>query len=235
MYLGRGQGEETTRSPGQLWMGWFQRLVDRWRAGEPVRVHRVFVVVLEGLDSSLVDHHLEQGLLQNLALLSDIGTRATWVDFREFDPNDLNASLAEQRLRVVTLPASSEAPADLHAVCAADRRQQERMIAVLRRGKAGVVVAVFDMLAQLARLYGPQPDADQQLVIRDVYARMDEVVGKAYSFVDERTALLAAIRGPSDLEAGLIFASVPLDRARAAEVSLPGLVRQLLDAAPSEA
>jgi hypothetical protein len=50
------------------------------------------------------------------------------------------------------------------------------------------------MLAQLESLFGPTPDAEQRLVLRDVHVRMDEVVGKAMSFVDARTVFLAAIR-----------------------------------------
>jgi hypothetical protein len=214
-------------------MNWLWDWLATWRAGKPVRVRRVIVVVLEGLEPSLVDHHLGQGLLQNLALLSDIGTRVAWGGAGAFDVDGFKASLPGRRVRV--LSADSQAHADLPALCATDRRQQERMIGVLRRRRSGVIVAVFDLVAQLARLYGPRPDAEEQLVIRDVYARMDEVVGKAYSFVDERTALLAAIRAPSDSEAGLIFSNVSLDRAHAAEVSLPGLVLQLLGAAPNEA
>jgi hypothetical protein len=68
-------------------------------------------------------------------------------------------------------------------------------MAVLSRRRTQVVAAVFDMPLQLERLFGPHPQSDQQLILRDVYARMDEVVGKAFSFVDETTVLLAVVPG----------------------------------------
>jgi hypothetical protein len=55
-----------------------------------------------------------------------------------------------------------------------------------------------------------------------VYARMDEVVGKAFSFLDGVSVLLVAISGE------LLFASCRSDRLELVEVDLPAAVLRLL-------
>ena len=112
------------------------------------------------------------------------------------------------------------------------------MIAAPMGRRDGVVVCVFDMAAQLGRLYGPQLSAEQQLVMRDVYARMDEVVGKAMSFVDDRTVLVVIARGAdSDVEPiqsrGLAFASCRLESALTKGADLTKIVLGLLNVGPA--
>ena len=220
-------------------MEWIRRLLVNWLARRQGRVGRVVVVVLEGLEPALVDHYLEQGLLHNLALLGDVGTRAASVDSRPFDAASLAATIGGHGVRTVVLPAlRSSGQENLQAICADDRAQQERLIAALARSRRGVIVCVFDMPARLQILFGPHPDEGQRIVLRDVYARMDEIVGKAFSFVDERTVLLAAIPSSNVAGAatesaarGLIFASCPLDVAGPAIDSLPSTVLLLLGVA----
>lgn len=72
--------------------------------------------------------------------------------------------------------------------------------------------------------------------MRDLYARMDEVVGKAFSFVDATTVLLAVIPGKHGTEAmdggfttGFLYASRPLPGPSAAGTSVSQLVLQLLE------
>ncbi|MEX2091230.1 MAG: hypothetical protein WD971_01065 [Pirellulales bacterium] len=220
-------------------MAWLWRLLANWRISGQGRVRRVVVVGFDGLEPALVDHYLEQGLLHNLALLGDVGTRAAWVDSRPFDAASLAATIGGHGVRAVVLPAL-HAPGQetLQAICADDGAQQERLIAALARSRRGVIVCVFDMPARLQILFGPHPDEGQRSVLRDVYARMDEIVGKAFSFVDDRTVLLAAIPSSNVAGAatesaarGLIFASCPLDVAGPAIASLPSTVLNLLGVA----
>ncbi len=220
-------------------MAWLWRLLARWRTRRQSRVCHVVVVGFEGLEPALVDHYLEQGLLHNLALLGDVGTRAAWVDSRPFDAASLAATIGGHGVQVVLLPAQS-APGqeNLTTICADDTAQQERLIAALARSRPGVVVCVFDMPARQQILSGPHPDEGQRIVLRDVYARMDEIVGKAFSFVDDRTVLLAAIPSfnvagvaTESAAQGLIFASCPLDVAGPAIVALPSTVLHLLGVA----
>jgi len=200
-------------------MDWVRRMLHGWRTSGRGGVRRVVVLGFAGLEPALVDRYLEQDLLHYSALLSDVGTRADWVDSRTLDAARLASAIGKFGVRTVALPSPHlSSPADMQAICAADRQQQDRLIAALARWRPGVVLSEFDMPAQLARLFGPDPDARERQVIRDVYARMDEIVGKAFSFVDDRTVLLAAIAGPrvagaseQSAAAGLIFASCPLD------------------------
>ncbi len=203
---------------GALLMEWIRRLLADWGGRRPGEIRRVVLVVLDGLEPARVDELLEQGVLHNLALLSDVGTRAKWNDSSPLALDTCAAALAKRGLRTTTLLSPERLPPqDVDSLSAADRDQQERLIAELSRGRGGLVVAVFDLPAQLGRLFGPYPDASQQQVIRDVYLRMDEIVGKAYSFVDERTALVVWVRGagygdPSSApSSGLIFASFRSD------------------------
>jgi hypothetical protein len=217
-------------------MEWFRWLVAWGRSKVDKRVRRVIVVVLEGLEAELVDRYLEQGLLHNLALLSDIGTRAALGASRANLLETLSTTAASNHLRSVVLPAVPMATAiDLHSICAADRAQQERLVAALSRRRTQVVAAVFDMPLQLVRLFGPHPQSDPQLILRDVYARMDEVVGKAFSFVDETTVLLAVVperqrpepvaQGPV---AGLLYVSRPWQPQKPDGTPVSQLVLELL-------
>jgi hypothetical protein len=218
-------------------MNWLRRLVANWRTTRPGQFRRVIVLLFDGLEPAAVDRYLDEGPLHYLALVSDVGTRDEWAEFEPLEPAEFAATLTGRGLRTVVLPALSEPPPDgLAGICAADRRQQERLLAALSRGRSEVIVAVFDMAAQLARLYGPHPDADQQRIIRDVYARMDEIVGKAFSFVDDRTALLAVVPPPlSPRDAGppppgFLFATCSPEAVAPPGTRLAPLVRALLGA-----
>jgi hypothetical protein len=206
-------------------MNWLRSLLATLRSKRRGPFRRVIVLVIEGLEPSRVDDYLEQGLLHWLALLSDIGARAAWQDAPLFDARKLELRLTDARVRTTTLPASSSSANDLAAICALDRQQQESLFAALTRRRAGVVLAVFDMPARLARLYGSQPSAEQQAIVRDVYARMDEIVGKAFSFVDDETVLLTAISPPQSGDSppggntGMIFASCPPEQLDSSEIT----------------
>lgn len=178
-------------------MEWLRQLFAKRRIGRRRGFRRVILLVFEGLEPALVHEYLEQGLVHYLALLSDIGWRIDWTPARPIVVSELAGALRRHGLRTVVLPAADVSPpGDLRAISAADRGQQERLIAALRRWRPEVVAAWFDMPMQLARLFGPEPDAPSRQVLRDVYARMDEIVGKAFSFVDEQTVLVAAIGSP---------------------------------------
>jgi hypothetical protein len=216
-------------------MNWLRRLLANAWTRDRGQVRRVVVVVLEGLKPALIDYYLEQGLLHNLALLSDVGTRILLRDLEIDLAEPLASAGVKNRLRTRVLRAMSiRNPPDLNAICAADRLQQERMITALSRARGGLVVAVFDMPLQLARLFGPDPTDDQRQITRDVYARMDEIVGKAFSFVDAATVLFVVVSrcddGPTAdrPSAGLLFASCPAERLGSAEVRLPSAVLHLL-------
>ena len=166
------------------------------REDRPASISRVIALRLEGLVPALVIRYLEEGLFQHLALLSDIGSQAELADVVATDLDAFCIAMHRHGVHAMVLPAAL-LPADVNLVgiCAADRVQQEQMIAALKERRDGVVVCVFDMVAQLGRLYGTPLNAEQQLVFRDVYARMDEIVGKALSFVDDRTVLVVIARG----------------------------------------
>lgn len=175
-------------------MNWLRNLLAAWRTKRTRGIRRVVVLKLVGLDLSRVDQYLAEGLLHYLALLGDIGSRARLEGANVLDVVSVAENLRFHGLRAIALanvpPAS---PVDLDRLCVADRAQQEQLICVLQRRQPCVVLCEFDMLVQLGLLFGPEPDADQQLILRDVYARMDEIVGKALSFVDEATALLVVV------------------------------------------
>lgn len=218
----------------ELW----RRLFAIGRSTVDDRIRRVVVIVLEGLELDLVERSLEQGLLHNLALLSDIGTRVAFTKPQLNVVESLARVANTNSLRSVFLPAVSIAGAiDLRSICAADRAQQARLFAALSRRPPQIVGAEFDMPLQMARLFGPDPRADEQIILRDIYARMDEVVGKAFSFLDEQTALLTLIPGRHDsavadggFATGFLYASRPLPLPKEAETSVSQLVLPLLDA-----
>lgn len=222
-------------------MTWLRRLLSKWPARGQGQVRRVVLLVLDRLEPGVIDHYLEQGLLHNLALLSDVGTRSTWCESGPLSLDAFSAALAKHGMRIRMLPAAlAAAPLGLDAICALDREQQERLIAELGRMRSEVVVGEFDMPAKLERLFGTDPDDNQRFIIRDVYARMDEIVGKAYSFVDERTALLVAIqkteagRAHSNTSAaGLLFASCPSEQLGPPDVSISSAVLRILSVDPS--
>jgi hypothetical protein len=92
---------------------------------------------------------------------------------------------------------------------------------------------------RVAQAFDPQSggfcDEDRKQVIRDVYLRMDEVVGKAFSFVDDETALLVVVadcaRGQSfwpPFGRGLLFCNWKLAGAGARGTDLAESVRELL-------
>ena len=69
-----------------------------------------------------------------------------------------------------------------------------------------------------------------------MYARMDEIVGKAFSFVDDRTALLAVVPPPPSPRnagpppRGLLFATCSPEAVAPPGTRLAPLVRTLLGA-----
>ena len=221
-------------------MNWFRWLIQCWRARGRGTVRRVILLEIVGLEPAAVDRYLEQGLLHYLALLSDIGTREFVVDL----PPSFVASTIGNAARhcgvrsVELLPPQNSPSADVESLCLTDRQQQERMIAELSRGRRGVVACVFDLPARLRQLFGPQPDEAHRLMIRDIFARMDEIVGKAHSFVDVGTELFVVIHTVGDCSVGndtfargLIFASC---RAKTSEIAagvLPALILERLERA----
>jgi hypothetical protein len=219
-------------------MEWFRRLIALGRSKYDDRVRRVIVIVLEGLKLELVDRYLEQGLLHNLALLSDVGTRTTLDASLSNDLETVAKAVTNNRLKSVVLsPVPISGAIDLQSICVADRAQQERLIAALSRRRIQVVAAMFDMPLQLEMLFGPRPQSDEQLILRDVYARMDEIVGKAFSFVDTSTVLLAVIPGRHSSEpihrgaaAGRLFVSRRLGPRCPDRMSVSELVVELLGA-----
>jgi len=219
-------------------MDWFWRLLGRGETSALGELRRIIVLVIEGLEPALVDEYLEQGLLHHLTLLSDIGDRRSLVNSAMgADGRSLGDAIGKLGLPAVELrPPDPRQPVDLAAICAADRQQQEQLFAALGRSRPAVVVGVFDMPARLSEFFAPRPDESQRLVLRDIYARMDEIVGKALSFVDARTVLLAVIRAPDTGEvatpsasAGLLFCNrrlaVPSAQNHSLEATIAGLLQ----------
>ena len=130
-------------------------------------------------------------------------------------------------------PAASDTTDDefLKAVCAADRERQESLYAALLSVRRGMVATIFDMPAQLNRRLTSIEDERRgeawRLVIRDTYARMDEVVGKTLSFVDEQTVLLVV---PAAVE-GLLFSNIKLSASNAQWTDIGPTVLELLGVA----
>jgi hypothetical protein len=204
------------------------------------RIRRVIVLVLQGFDWPRAEQYLGEGLFHYLPLLSDIGTHFELRSDAAFDVDSCVAFLRAAGIRVelfAGVPTSAEA--NLDELCVADRAQQEQLFTHLRRRRSGVVVAKFDLLTRIERLFGSQLTAEQQLVIRDVHARMDEHVGKAFSFVDRETALVVVIparfvksnptsREPSNCR---VFLSCKLPTDELPPISLADLVQKLLGSA----
>ncbi len=176
-------------------MNWLRQLLESRFSSRQVRVQRIVLLKFVGLLPDTVDLYLEQGLLHNLALLCDIGSRCAWSEAPPFESESLCRMLGGRGVPTrQLLPHAGAAPRDLPTICANDSQQQERLMAELARWRPGVVVATFDMPAQLCRLFGRGANQAQQNILRDVHARMDEIVGKAFSFLDERTMLLVLIK-----------------------------------------
>jgi hypothetical protein len=216
-------------------MNWLRRWMANWRSRAPRPIRRVIVLLLDGLEPALVDHYLEQGLLHYLALLSDVGLRTVWRESAPVDLDSWKAIFREHRVGLAVLPTPSDSKSgNLMALAAADRRQQENLLTALGRKRSGVVVAAFDMARHLQQLLSNEPDENQRQVARDVYARMDEIVGKAFSFVDDRTVLIAvALRSPDpglgkSTAGGILFASCRSEAFASLPADLPRLVLHLL-------
>jgi hypothetical protein len=207
--------------------------------GRPsVNIRRVIVLVLQGFDWRRAEQYLGEGLLHYLPLLSDIGAHFDVGSEAAFDADSCAACLRTAGTRVelfAGMPASAEA--DLDELCVADRRQQEQLFTLLRRRRSGVVVATFDLLTRIERLFGPQPTSEQQLVIRDVHARMDEQVGKAFSFVDSEAALVIVIPArcvnsnpiSGQTNTCRVFVSCPLSTDEPPPTSLVEILQKLLN------
>jgi hypothetical protein len=159
-------------------------LFERWLPKGQGGLRRRILLEIVGLEPVAVDRYLGEGLLHNLALLSDVGGRGRLVGTAAAEIAVLRATAGERKMRVVDLsPAPQGGDSQLSTICRDDESQQARLIEQLSRRPAGeLVVATFDMPARLHQLYGPNPSDAERLVLRDVYARMDEVVGKVYSF-----------------------------------------------------
>ena len=186
-------------------MNWLRDWLPGWRRG----IRQVAIISLDGLKSAQVDVYLNHGLLPNLALLSDIGGRYPWVDSQPFDPGTLAAAFTRRGVKVeLSPPTRVTQRATLETITVDDRAQQELLIATLDRGR-------------LIALYGRSPTENERLVIRDVHARMDEVVGKAFSFVQGESVLIA-------VTPGLIFASRPLGEFAATAAGLAAEVLRIL-------
>jgi len=204
------------------------------------KIRRVIVLVLQGFDSQRAEQYLDEGLLHYLPLLSDLGTQIDVCSEAAFDVDSCVGILRAAGTRVemfAAMPTSAEA--NLDDLCVADRAQQEQLFALLRRRAGGVVVATFDLLSRIDRLFGSQPTSEQLLVIRDVHARMDEHVGKALSFVDSETALVVIIPArcvhwnpiPAETNNRRVFVSCPVRTDELPPISLADLVQKLLGSA----
>lgn len=210
------------------------------REDRPASVSRVIALRLEGLVPALVLRYLEEGLFQHLALLIDIGTRIELEVDVATDLGTFCAAMRSHGVHAALLPAAPlPATANLEDICAADRLQQERLIAVLKGRRQRVVACEFDMVAQLGRLYGTRLNDQQQLLMRDVYARMDEIVGKALSFVDDGTVLIVVLHAAdSDSEAepsqskNLAFSSCRFEPALTSNADLAKIVLRRLNFEP---
>ena len=224
-------------------MDWFWRLVGHWQSNGSNKIRRVIVLVIDGIEPALVDEYLEQGLLHHLALLGDIGGRTPLINSAMLAAGgSLCDAVGELGVRSVELRSVvPRQPANLAAICAADREQQERLYTALGRSRPPVVVGVFDMPARVEQLFGTRPDESQRLVLRDVYARMDEIVGKAFSFVDEQTALLVVVGAqrvgevaPPSARAGLLFSSRKLSGLIAGKIEIESAIAALLRSPPRD-
>lgn len=218
-----------------LWRHFWDRI-----AGRPTgNIRRVIVLVLQGFDWQRAERYLDEGLLHYLPLLSDIGTQFELRSAAVFDVDSSAASLRAAGSRVeVLVSVTTPAESNLDDICATDRLQQEQLFNLLGRRRSRVVIAEFNMLSRVRRLFGPQPTDEQRLVLRDVHARMDEHVGKVFSFVDSETALVVIPAwcdesGPMlrEPDACGVFVSRPLSTDELPPTSLVDLVQKLVGSA----
>lgn len=176
------------------------RLVERWQSKGQRGPRRRILLEVVGLELAAVDRYLDQGLLHNLALVSDVGGRTNLAGSIAAQLALVRQEARSRGIRVVELapPSDGDSP-ELAAICQNDELRQTRLIEQLRRRPGNdLIICSFDMPARLHQLYGSSPDEAEQLVLRDVYARMDEVVGKAYSFVSDSVVLAVAILPQQD-------------------------------------
>lgn len=198
---------------------------------------RVIVIALTGFEPAQVDRFADEGLLHYLPLLEDIGIRFSLSDASASDLESMASSLRREGIEVTRLTSDTTvAQLSLEQICAADRRRQEQLFDVLERQRRGVALCEFAMLAQLASRFGPHPTAEDEFVLRDVHARMDEHVGKVLSFVDERTALVVEVsRPPSACRESAeeshveVFVTPPVRASETRSRTLREIVLQLLD------
>jgi hypothetical protein len=171
------------------------RLFECWLPKGQGGLRRRILIEIVGPEPVAVDRYLGEGLLHNLALLSDVGGRGRLAHTAAAEIAAVRATAGQCKVRVIELsPAPGVGNSQLSTICRDDESQQARLIEQLSRRPAGeLVVATFDMPARLRRLFGSNPSESEQLVLRDVHARMDEIVGKAYSFVDDSVALAVVI------------------------------------------
>lgn len=199
------------------------------------RNRRVIVLVLLGFDWRRAEQYLDEGLFHYLPMFADFGARLQLQDEKAGDLEALSELLRAAGTQTVVLSAADADP-DFDSVCAADRNQQDRLFALLNRRRAGVVIAGFDMLARVRQATGMHRLLDDPLILRDVYARMDEHVGKALSFVDDGTVLVVAIPShtwPSPPGCGVerweIFVSQALPALETRTASLFELISQFVE------
>jgi hypothetical protein len=173
------------------------RLFERWFPKGQGGLRRRILLEIVGLEPDAVDRYLGEGLLHNLALLSDVGGRGRLAHTAAAEIAVLRATAGIRKVRVVELsPAPEVGDSQLSTICRDDESQQARLIEQLGRRPSGeLVIATFDMPARLNQLFGRNLSESEGLVLRDVYARMDEIVGKVYSFVDD-SVLLSVVLGP---------------------------------------
>lgn len=197
------------------------RLFERWWPKGQGWLRRRILLEIVGLEPTAVDRYLGEGLLHNLALLSDIGGRASLDGPLAAQTAAIRATASKRGVRVIELRQALESgDSQLSTICRDDESQQARLIEQLSlRTSNELVIAMFDMPARLNKLFGPNPINAERLVLRDVYARMDEVVGKAYSFVDDSVALAVVLAPHRDRQSicdappALLFSSRGLNSA----------------------
>jgi hypothetical protein len=176
------------------------RLFERWWPTGQGGLRRRILLEIVGLEPAAVDRYLGEGLLHNLALLSDVGGRACSDGPLAAQTAALRATASKRGVRVIELrPALESGDSQLSTICRDDELQQARLVEQLSlRPSNELLISTFDMPARLNQLFGSNPSIAERLVLRDVYARMDEVVGKAYSFVDDSVALAVVLAPHSD-------------------------------------
>jgi hypothetical protein len=199
-------------------MNFFERLIGRWRIRGQGARQRVILLNIVGLEPRSIDPFLTEGLLHNLALLSDVGTGQEFTRSSGANLAEIERAARGRQLRVQKLSGPSKLAVNLSDICRDDEKRQAELVETLTGSWSGLLVAPFDMPLRLQRLFGSQPSPGEQLVLRDTYARMDEIVGKAFSFVDESTALAVLISPAADWQMNcdapnesLFFFSRPLN------------------------